>query len=200
MNRELETLDLGGWFILRMASSDTLPLVNALRKRGHDVWTPVERRIGRMPRTRKEYDKTLPIMPSYAFASVEAMDDILRLAVIPTSDLPRFTLFRHGLGFPLVADRELDVLRYHERQLQDRFDRYKAGKKKAPTFDIGLEVALSDAGFEGLKGKVVESRGRFTLVDIPGFAQPIRISSLLIAKDVLAGEAKESGAVSKRAA
>lgn len=189
-----DTLDLGGWFILRMASLDTLAVFDDLHSAGYPVWTPIERRIGRMPRTRKEYDKRFALMPSYVFARIDALDDLLKFALLPERNCPRFTVFRAQGAIPLIADSELNGLRYQEDTRRARFEKAQASKQKAPKFDEGLEVHLTESGFEGLKGTVIESKGRFTLVDIPGFAQPIKISSLLLQKDVLAGEVNEIGA------
>lgn len=187
-------LDLGSWCILRTGNLDTLPVHEALKKMGFAVWTPIERRIGRMPRTRKEYDRTYALMPTYVFAPSDRLDDLLALSVVPSINCPPFTIFRHGGGFPLIANLELDSLRSEEDRRRSIFERHKNKGRKAPVFEPGLEIKLSEAGFEGLFGTVVESKGSYTLVDIPGFKQPIQISSLLLQKDVIADELKETNA------
>src|SRR5690606_1032057 len=62
-----ETLDLGSWCILRTASVDTLHLAKSLRDVGLEVWAPVEKKVGRMPRTRTPIDRDVALMPCYAF-------------------------------------------------------------------------------------------------------------------------------------
>lgn len=189
-----DILDLGKWCILRMASLDTLPVKEALEKMGFEVWTPIERKAGRRPRTRKEYDKTLAITPSYVFAPADRLDDLLAMSVNPLSDCPRFTVFRHGDGFPLIADVELEALRHQERVRNEHYDKQQARKRKSPSFAPGLEVPLTAPGFEGLSGTVRESKGGQTWIDVPGFPMPIKIASLLLQSDVLANEAENCGA------
>ena len=177
---QTDTLDLGSWFILRMASSETLKVAAALEKRGFEVWTPVERKRGRKPRTRAHYDKTFPLMPSYVFASVHDMIDLQRLAAIPSADTPRFTIFQHGGGIPLIADDQLDALRAEETRLQAIYAKQVAKGKKGPKFDAGHIVRISEGAFGGLSGTVTEQAGQFTLVSIDGFNQPIKIASILL--------------------
>ncbi len=189
-----DTLDLGSWCILRMASRDTLPVAKALEQMGYMVWTPCEERVRRMPRTRKKFVERLAIMPSYVFAPAGRLEDLLSLSVVPTFNCPSFTVFKYGDGFPLISDSELDALRSEESHRRERFERQRAKKRKAPTFERGLVVPLMEPGFEGLSGKVVETQGGYTLIEIPGFPQPIKISSLLLEKGVLASEVIDSGA------
>jgi transcription antitermination factor NusG len=191
MGKGRDPLDLGGWFILRMASADTLGLFRSLRKAGYRVWTPTDHKTGRKPRTREEYDKEFALMPSYIFAHTDSFDALARMAIVPFGDHPRFTLFRHDNGVPIINDADLAGLRREEERCASIYERWKQKRVKAPQFRAGTDVTLKDGGFEGLAGTVVESRGRFTLVDIPGFAQPIKISSLLLLDDV--AEARLSG-------
>jgi transcription antitermination factor NusG len=176
----LETLDLGGWFILRMASSDTLKVAEQLTKRGFDVWTPVERKRGRKPRTRQHFDKVFPLMPSYAFANLHHLADLQSMADLPSADTPRFTLFRIKQGVPLIADEQLDALRAEETRLQRVYERQVAKGKRGPKFDAGHIVRLQEGPFMGLEGEVVEQHGQFTLVSIGGFNAPIKIASILL--------------------
>jgi len=190
---ESDILDLGRWCILRTASLDTLKVTEALKKIGFNVWTPEERKIGRMPRTRKAFDKVFPIMPSYVFAEAHQIDGLRSLSESPTRDCPHFSVFKYGDGFPLVSDGELEALRSEEKHRNGIFERQKAKKTKAPVFEQGLEVLLTQGGFEGLEGKVVESKGSFTLVEIPGFPQPIKIASLLLQQDVVSEQPTNDG-------
>lgn len=186
----METLDLGSWFILRCASADTLKVASQLEKRGFDVWTPVERKRGRKPRTRAHYDKTFPLMPSYVFVSVHDITAVQRLAVIPSADTPRFTIFQHGGGIPLIADAQLDALRAEESRLQAIYAKQVAKGKKGPKFDAGHIVRISEGPFAGLGATVQEQQGQFTLVNLDGFNQPIKIASILLG--VAEGEQQEA--------
>lgn len=191
-----DILDLGGWCILRTASRDTLSVCDDLKRAGFGAWTPRERRIGRKPRTRKQYNKIFAIMPTYVFAPASSMNSLLSLSIDPRRNCPPFTVFKYGDGFPLIADGELEALRVEEARRNAIFERQKNKGRKAPTFRVGLKVLLSEAGFKGLVGKVVESQGSFTLIDIPGFAYPIKIASLQLEKDMLAGEQQRQPALS----
>lgn len=179
----MTTLDLGRWCILRMASASTLNVRDALNKAGFDVWTPIERKIGRRPRTRAHYDKRFALMPSYVFADARRIEDLVKLTMSPNPEV-RFTIFKHQGGFPLIADAELDALRQIEGRKLGIFERLKAKGKRPPTFAPGTTVQASSGGFEGLAGVVEETRGKFTLVSYAGFHKPIAIASLLLLPEV----------------
>lgn len=175
-----DILDLGSWFILRMASADTLKVAEQLTKRGFDVWTPVERKRGRKPRTRAHFDKSFALMPSYVFANMHHLAELQSMADLPTADTPRFTLFRYAGGVPLIDDTQLAALRYEEDRLQRIYEKQVAKGKRGPKFDAGHIVRLQEGPFMGLQGEVVEQHGQFTLVSIDGFHAPIKIASLLL--------------------
>lgn len=200
MGKNAGELDLGGWFILRMASADTLGLCRSLSAAGFRVWTPTDHKTGRRPRTRAEYDKVFPLMPSYIFAHTDGIEALARMAIVPVGDHPRFTLFRAGDGIPIIADSDLAGLRGEEQRRASIYDRWKQQRTKAPTFEKGKEVTLNKAGFDGLTGTVIQSNGRFTLVDMPGFSQPIKISSLLLLEDVAEAAESDKGDAAREAA
>jgi hypothetical protein len=178
-----DTLDLGRWCILRMASAATLSVCSYLTTEGFEVWTPVARKHGRMPGTRARFDRPAALLPSYAFAGVQRVEDLQSLAVLPTTDCPRFTIFRHNGGIPLIADDELGGLRDEETRIRRVFDKFLRRDAKAPVFEPGSIVTTPEAGFEGLLGVVESSRGQYTLVNFPGFARPIKVASLLLLPD-----------------
>ena len=188
-----KTLDLGAWCILRMGSTDTLAVVQSLSDAGYKVWTPTERRTGRMPRTRAEYDKTFALMPSYAFADATRVTELLKLAMIPTREHPSFTIFQHEGGIPLIADSDLGGLRDEEARCDAVYDRHKKRTTKGPHFDEGAIVGANSGGFEGLSGVVVGEAGQFTLVSFDGYHKPIKISSLLLHEDVASDVMPENG-------
>lgn len=179
-----DTLDLGAWFILRMASSDTLKVAEFLNGQGLTIWTPTYRKAGRMPRTRVEFDKEFPLMPSYAFAHVDALGELSRWR--PRTGEPRFSLFRLHGGFPLVDDAQLTQLRNEEARLNAIYDRQKRKGVKGPAFGKGSSVKLPQGGFAGLTGTVEEQSGGYTVVRVEGFAQPIKIASILLEEEVMA--------------
>lgn len=190
-NEQDETLDLGSWFILRCASVDTLKLADQLRKRGHDVWTPIQRKRGKRPRTRTTFDKEFAVLPSYVFANTHDLPGIARLATIPTADTVRFTLFRTlDGGLPLIDDNQLAALRWHEEKLQKQYEAAIRKGIRAPRFNAGHTVTLSGGGFDGLEATVIEHKGQFALVDIPGFAEPVKIASLLLLEDGVCDQPK----------
>lgn len=197
---QTDILDLGSWFILRMGSRQTLTICEELTDRGYEVWTPTSQTVKRRPRTRKEYDKAFALMPSYVFAHVRHLDDLMRLAMLPDRNVPRFTLFRLREGFPLIADQQLDALRREEARMTRIYEKHKAKGQKSRTFEAGgsVRVAEGDA-FGGMIGVVEGTRGQFTLVSFPGFHQPIQIASLLLTENV-AAEGKSDSDTAAQAA
>lgn len=180
------TLDLGSWCILSMASSDTLKVAKSLTDAGLQVWTPIEKRIGRMPKTRARFDKDTALMPRYVFGRVEHVAEFLRLAMIPRREHPRFSVFRYQGGIPLIADDELDALRMEEARSHRLFDRFKRRGAKGPKLEPGSEVRLPDGPFADLPGIVEDQQGQFTAVSftIFGRAQTIKVASLLLDPDM----------------
>ena len=184
----METLDLGSWFILRCASADTLKVVSALDKRGFDVWTPVRKVLGKPRKDGEPNEKKHAITPGYVFAKFQQYPELQRLADVQTSDTPSFTVFRlegsgnqSGVdGLPLVSDAHLEALYAHEEKLQRQYDAAVAKSKEPPKFDKGHVAPIRGAGFDGLVATVVEQRGKYVLVDIPGFDMPIEIAALLL--------------------
>lgn len=189
--RAIDELDLGSWCILRMGSASTLSVLESLRRAGFDVWTPVEHKLGRMPRTRVSYEKQFALMPSYVFARVEHIEDLAKLAMMPNPDHPRFSMFQHQGGFPLIAESELDALRETESKRQGVFERLRRRGMKRPTFPLGQAVRVSEGGFAGLTGIVEGKSGEFTLVSYAGFHNPVKISSLLLLPDAVINEQPE---------
>lgn len=179
------TLDLGSWVILRMASADTLRVAKSLTEAGLCVWTPIERRIGRMPRTRSRYDKEAALMPSYVFGRVEHLSELLRLAMIPHREHPKFSVFRYQGGVPLIADEQLDALRNEEERTARVFDKWKRRGTKGPILALGTEVKVPEGPFAGFPGIVQDVQGQYTLVDFSIFGKPttIKVASILLAPE-----------------
>lgn len=186
-----DILDLGSWCILRMASADTLRVTRSLKEAGLDVWTPTEWRVARMPRTRARYDKPRAIMPSYSFARVEHLDELLRTAMLPGRQGPRFTVFHYRGGVPVVADAQLAPLRALERDLRNSFERARFKGIKLPHLLRGARVEMPAGAFEGLSGIVEDTQGQFTLVNVDVFGKTtmIKVASLLLADPAVAEQA-----------
>lgn len=175
-----KTLDLGAWFILRMNSADTVSTFDGLKRMGFNVWTPIEQRVCRTPRRRVQYDRRTALMPSYVFASADHLDELLQAAMSPSRELPRFTVFTHKGGIPMVADVELNALRYAEEKADTLFAKMKRLGRKGPKLGKGSEVHLTEGPFAGMSGIVEGQSGQFTLVSFDGFHKPIQIASLLL--------------------
>jgi transcription antitermination factor NusG len=184
-----DTLDLGSWCILRMASGDTLRLVKSLRAARIDAWAPIEKRLAKMPRTGAPFDKETALLPSYVFAPVEHVDDLLRLAHEQRRAHPKFTVFRHRGGIPLIADDQLDALRAEETRKSRVFDKWKLKGSKPMQIAQGTPVRLPDGPFAGYSGIVEGTQGKFTIVGatILGKVVEIQVASLLLAENVARG-------------
>lgn len=182
MTRHNDILDLGSWCILRCANADTLPVFESLKRAGIEAYAPIDKRTGRKPRTKAQYVKSVALMPSYVFAHVRHLNDLARLATLPTSPHPRFSIFKQQGGFGLVADDELAALRAEEGRKLGVFERLSRRGRKGPRLAVGSEVRLPDGPFAGFSGIVGEVQGQFTLVDTTIFGKPItiKIASFLL--------------------
>jgi transcription antitermination factor NusG len=180
------TLDLGSWVILRMAGGDTLRLVRSLKTAGIEAWAPIEKRVARMPRTKAPFDKESALMPSYVFAPVDHVDELLRLAHAQQRAHPKFAVFRHRGGIPLIADDQLDALRSEEARKARVFDKWKRKGVKGPVLPKGTEVRFPDGPFQGMSGIVESAEGQFTLVatTIFGKSVEIKVASCLLLENV----------------
>lgn len=181
-----DTLDLGSWCILRMSSGDTLRLVKSLHRAGIEAWAPIEKRVAKMPRTGAPFDKESALLPSYVFAPVEHVDDLLRLAHEQRRAHPKFAVFRHRGGIPLIADDQLDALRSEETRKGRVFEKWRRRGMKGPVLERGTEVKLPDGPFAGYSGVVERTQGQFTIVGatILGKVVEIQVASLLLTENM----------------
>jgi hypothetical protein len=179
-------LDLGSWVILRMASADTLRVAQSLGEVGIDAWAPVEKRLATMPRTGAPYEKQRALMPTYAFAGVGHVDELLWLEMSPKRSHPKFTVFRHKGGIPLIADDELDALRAEEARKLRVFDKWKRKGSKGPKLARGTQVKLPDGPFQGYTGIVERTQGQLTVIcaSILGKAVEIKVASCLLVENM----------------
>lgn len=180
------TLDLGSWVILRMAGGDTLRLVRSLKTAGIEAWAPVEKRLAKMPRTGAPFDKESALLPSYAFAPVEHVDELLRLEHSPKRAHPKFIVFRHNNGVPLIADNQLDALRSEEARKGRVFEKWRRRVTKGQKIERGTLVKMPDGPFQGFSGVVEDHQGQYTIVATSIFGKPveIKVASCLLVGDV----------------
>lgn len=186
-------LNLGSWCILRMNSGDTLRLVRSLTNAGLTVWTPVERKVFRMRRDRSRIYKEAALMPSYVFGRVEHLTELLRLAMMPGGEHPRFSVYHHQGGVPLIADDQLDALRAEEDRMSRVFAKWQRRGKKGVPLAPGTEVRLTDGPFAGFPGVVEDAQGQYTMVSFMIFGKPVSIkvaSILLLPEDIPAARAR----------
>jgi hypothetical protein len=158
---------MSSWCILRTAPSRTVPLATALEKAGYRAWTPQEKRVVRLPRSKARREVTTSLTPTIVFADYERVPEFVALSRSAACKFPSFGVFRHLDVYPRIADRALNALRLAEQRGRPR--------ETARTFEVDELVTFADAGFEGLVGRVTGQRGRLVLVDFPGFNIPIQI-------------------------
>ncbi|HEV7340854.1 MAG TPA: transcription termination/antitermination NusG family protein [Sphingopyxis sp.] len=166
------------WCILRVGSQRTIALAESLAKSGFHVWTPVATVKRRRPRSKLHREITVPIMPSYVFARADQLPALFSEASNPATDHPNFTIARWAGKIPTISDRQLDALRVEERRA--------IPPKKARQYEKGDPVRVLDGAWAGLPGIVKTGRGRYVWVDIPGFSQPIRFTSMLLMEEAQA--------------
>jgi transcription antitermination factor NusG len=190
------TLDLGSWCILRTSSADTLRLLKSLTQAGLGAWTPIEKRFGKMPRTKASFDKEAALLPTYVFGRVEHVDELLRLAMIPHRQHPKFWVFQQQGGIPLIADDQLNALRQEEDRKVRVFERFKRRGRKGAPLPRGTEVKLSEGPMAGFPGVVEDQQGQFTNVSFEIFGKPvsIKVASLLLAENMAQDELPQTRA------
>lgn len=176
-----------GWCILRTCSRHTLTLAESLAKDGFEVWTPIETKTIRVPRANAKRTVLLPIMPSYIFARVHHLIDLLQLADMPVK--PRrgaglrdaahagFSVLHAFDRIPIVADRHLNELR--------RLEAKRTPIKKAPySFPRNASARVEKGIFGGMVGVVVRSTPAATILRFEkGF--PVEIPTSLLSLDVI---------------
>jgi hypothetical protein len=200
----MTTLDLGSWCILRTSGADTLRLADRLNAAGILAWTPTQWSVARTPGIRSRYDKPAPIMPGYAFAQVERIDELLSLSRRSVRrGLPRFHLFSmgtaHGPSVPLIADSELNALRAEEARLRRIFDRSKLRGAKPPKLDPGTPVRMPVGAWEGLSGIVESQSGGMAVVNIPGSTKLIKVASCLLIESLAKDDLPYQGTAARAA-
>lgn len=158
------------WCILRCSNCKTLELARTLNEAGFEAWAPVTREEGRKGDQRTRDEIAVPLMASFVFARADRLPDLLALSHSPalqfrvwdsskrrmvTRGHPYFRVFRGG-AHRLIPDAELEPLR--------RLERKPRPKRVERMFSVGQRVRTDEAGFAGLNGTVIASRGKAVLV------------------------------------
>jgi transcription antitermination factor NusG len=180
---------MGDWVILRTSGRDTMRLAASLATDGFEVWTPIETRTVRIPRANVRREVRLPIMPSYVFAKVAHLVDLLELAAMPVK--PRrgaglrdaahagFSVMHWRDKIPVVAERHLTEL----RKIEAKRTPMKRAERSLP---IGSDVKVNGGSFGGMKGRVERSDTGHTLVCFnPRFT--VKIATCLLDLDAICG-------------
>lgn len=181
---------MSDWCILRTAGRSTMRLAETLSKDGFDVWTPIETKRVRKPRSNIRREVRQPIMPTYVFARVGHLVDLLQLAAMPVK--PRrgagmldpahvsFTVL-HAFGrIPLVAERHLSELRKLEAKRTPI-------KRAAYSFPRDALARVNAGAFGGLVGVVIRSTPKSTVLRFSG-RMNVEISTSLLELDAIQGD------------
>lgn len=182
----------GSWCILRTSGRSTLKLAETLADDGFDVWTPRETRTIRKPRANVRREVTLPIMPSYIFASSKHLVDLLQMAKQDVK--PRrgsgwgkpshagFSIMRYGDSIPVIADHHLQSLRQLERKAEVDRLRVMKGKPFAAGVSVRVKEGSHDA-WSGMVGRVVTSGEGNSKVVFYGGKIEVTIRTSLLSMD-----------------
>jgi len=202
------------WCILRTTPGSTIALAAALAEAGFTVWTPIAKRLRTdsqpknldsvplvKPRFKKDDEITLPVVPTYVFASYDRVADLLRLADAPSLTYrvwdkderrfvvrgrPHFIVFRTGDIVPRVPDLQLGPLREEELLAAERSAnraRRKRGKRghAGKQFNVGTQVRAPEGPYAGLDGQVIPGRRAATVrVAFAGGAVEVEIAPWLL--------------------
>ena len=172
------------WFILRTAGRSTLLLAKTLAEDGFDVWAPSRTQTIRVPRMNVRREVKLPLLPSFVFARVPHLVELLELAQMPVK--PRrgsgwgrpahngFSVFHYLDAIPVLTDIHLEPLRLAERKTIQR--------KDAPRFDRGAMVRANAGVFEGMRGKVERCRSGKAIVVFEGGSKRWEIPTFLLSE------------------
>jgi transcription antitermination factor NusG len=120
-----------------------------LRERGFETFLPLVRRLSQWKDRRKRVD--WPMFPSYVFSRFTLAESYRVLSVPGLAALVKV----NGRPVP-IAEEELDNVRRFARALQDG----DAPPEPVPYLEEGEWVEVVGGAFAGVRGVVVERRGR----------------------------------------
>lgn len=178
------------WAILRMAATSTLRVAQSLADAGFDTWTPAEE-IQKTVRGKIEWTK-VPMLPTFVFADASRLVELVALARCPmtyqvwdsaqqrmtTKGTPFFRLFQVDGDIETIPGRELEPL----RRIEGRRKRKPRGKPR--DWIVGDRVRLTEGAYEGLRGRIVEVKGKRVVVFIPGSSFSFEVSAFVPIPDV----------------
>lgn len=147
---------MSDWCILRTKARNTLSLAASLAEAGLTAWTPAQILSSRAPRSKERIETTVPLMPTYVFATSDHLAELAELAEARSKPHVDFSVFRYLGRVPVLADASLNALRVAEARERPR--------KQQKTFKQGEIVRIEEGGFAGMSGVVEEGDGRYTLV------------------------------------
>lgn len=174
-----QAVERAGWCILRTSGGRTLPVAKSLAAAGFDVWTPVRTTKVRVPRSKRVVERQVAMMPTFVFARIDRVDELIRVLALPSNPHPRFGIFRHQGKLAVVAEGEIAGLKAAE----DRETRALLRTKKR-IIDVGTKYAPKRGGFAGMHGVVECGDGKFALVSFGG-RFVVKIATFLMSDDEL---------------
>lgn len=158
------------WCVLRTSGRGTLSLADSLSGAGIEAWAPRRELDVRRPRSRCRSRRIVPLMPSYVFARVRHLEDLVRLSDRPGRH-EGFSLFRYFGKLALFSDDALEPLRSAETRALPR--------RRRRTYRPGQMVRVPEGNFGGMSGIVERSDGRYTMVCFGGSIR-VKIATFLL--------------------
>jgi transcription antitermination factor NusG len=172
---------IDGWCILRTSGRGTLRLTRQLAGAGIEAWTPAKPDDRRTPRTKTRRETHVPLMPSFVFAKAAHIGALLDLSHRP-GKIEAFTVFRHGHGVPVIADRELESLRRIAERAERAAQRAAMRGARPPVFRAGQSVRADDGAWAGMTGTVEGVEGKMVRVCFGGRIEA-KISAFILQPD-----------------
>ncbi|HET7255577.1 MAG TPA: transcription termination/antitermination NusG family protein [Xanthobacteraceae bacterium] len=190
-----------GWCVLRMDGRHTLRLAGTLAKDGFEVWTPIETKTVRVTRANLKREIILPIMPSYVFARIDRLIDLLDLSArrmtphIGAISHASFSVMKSGEKIAIVVDHQLQSLRLLELKRSPK-------RRSTVIFGKGVEVRVKMEGgsFAGMTGVVRRSENGHTLVCFSDRLTVKMDTSLLDLSEICNAKSRNTGSAAQRAA
>ncbi len=167
------------WCILRTSGPRTLAVARSLCAAGFDAWTPTQVVSRRKGRKRERVETDAPIIPTFVFARVAALPDLLRITTAPVSEYPPFSIFRYRDTFPAIADASLSALRDEEARLH-----HQRRKQERHVIPIGSNITMREGPFTGLTGIVEAGSGKEATVNF-GSGFVVTIATYLLQLEVI---------------
>lgn len=153
---------------LTCRARDTMALVERLQELGLDGWTPRFRRRRRLPRSKKTVVELRPILPGFVFLPLHHTRQALKAA--EAYETPPLALFRPSTGHRPISESELAPLRALDLQPEQRAD----------PFPPGTAVRIAEGPFGGWRGRVIEVRGGYVVVNFSEQFPDVKVAACLL--------------------